>query len=194
VRDRNSISVHADFCVFLSMLLLIIPLKWGISWVLAATIHELFHYIALRICKVDIFAIHITARGASMETSPFTGSSELLCALAGPAGSLLLLVVGKYAPRVALCALMQAAYNLLPIYPLDGGRALQWALHRLFPQRGELIQRIINIGTIGALLVLSIYALLRLELGLLPFLMVTGILHKNKYVNCPCKPSVKRVQ
>ncbi len=194
MQGKSTVSIHADFCIFMALLLLIIPLKWGISWIFAAVVHELFHYIALRLSKVDVYAVQITAKGATMETSPFTGSSEVFCALAGPAGSLLLLSIGSYAPRVALCAFLQGAYNLLPIYPLDGGRALRWGLHRLFPIKAEVILRIINVAAVSVLLALSIYAAICLGIGLLPLFMVIGLFYKNKYVNYPCKASYKRVQ
>lgn len=57
-----------------------------------------------------------------MDLSPMTAPREAVCALAGPLGSFVLVSLGKYWPELALMALGQGIFNLIPVYPLDGGR------------------------------------------------------------------------
>ena len=66
---------------------------------------------------------------------------ELICILAGPAASLLLLCLARIFPRVAICGLIQGCYNLLPIAPLDGGRALHCLLSLLEKRQFRLFSR-----------------------------------------------------
>lgn len=123
-----AINIHGSACILWSLLLLTVPFPWLISSLIAALYHELWHYAVIRLSRGHVHTIQIKARGASMETQPMPPMQELLCALAGPVGSLSLLLLLRIFPRIALCAAIQGVFNLLPVYPLDGGRAIRCAL------------------------------------------------------------------
>ena len=86
-----------------------------------------------------------------MEASLSGFRRELLAVLAGPAGSLLLLSLYRVLPRVAVCAAVQGFYNLLPIEPLDGGRALRLCLEHWCQHRAEKIMTLARFAILGGI-------------------------------------------
>lgn len=190
---RNRISVFISAGAFLlgALLLLILPLKWFFAALSAALIHELCHLAAVRLTGGYVHEICIGRGGASIKIGPMDSLKELICALAGPLGGLILLLLIRWIPRIAICAGIHSIYNLLPIYPLDGGRALQCAVSIYFrPETGERIcnmaEKLCKVMLIG----LAIYSAVVLKLGFLPAFVVCIILFKTKSGKIPCKLQV----
>ena len=175
------IQPSGGFCLLFAFLLLLIPLPWVLAFSAAAIFHELCHYIAIRFCTGSCPGLRIYSFAAHLPLPEMSRGREVLCALAGPAGGLLLLLFARWLPRLALCALVQSVYNLLPIYPLDGGRALQSGLLLfLAPPIAENICHILEILCKLILIATAIYGCIWLKLGLFPLLMVTLLLIRIK--------------
>ena len=121
----KQIRIDNWFCFFAALLLLTVPIRWIAAGVFAAVIHELGHYLVVRLLGGEVISTTVSFRGARMEELPMSQGREILCILAGPAASFSLLLLARFFPRVAICGLIQGVYNLLPIYPLDGGRVLR---------------------------------------------------------------------
>lgn len=121
------IQIHAGAYLGAAASILLLPLNWMIGWVLASLIHEAGHLAALLCCHVPILEMELGLFGAKISTGPMTASQELLCAAAGPFCSFLLLFLAQRVPAAAIIGLMQGLFNLLPIYPLDGGRMVRSA-------------------------------------------------------------------
>lgn len=105
--------------------LLALPFSWVLAMVIAAAVHELGHCAALFALDIPIFSISIGPFGAKIETGPMEPGQELRCALAGPGLGLMLCLFWRWIPKCAGFALAQSLFNLLPVWPLDGGRALR---------------------------------------------------------------------
>ena len=118
--------------IFLALICLMIPYNWLIASLVAASIHELCNYAAVILTGEQVHSFRINAGGAVLHTAAMDAWKEVFCIAAGPVGSILLVFAVQWMPRVALCGLLQGVYNLLPVYPYDGGRILNTIVRYLF--------------------------------------------------------------
>ena len=112
-------------------------LPWAI---LAAAGHELGHYTAIRLQGGAVRELRLTVSGGEMvlgQRRPLTYAGELAAILAGPGASLALawaaLRLGEDGWLLAGLSLCLGWFNLLPVWPLDGGRALLLILSGFLP-------------------------------------------------------------
>ena len=176
-----AISVDPAAWIFAAVLLLTLPLNWLLAAFFAAAFHELCHILAIRLLGGRIWGLRVRTGGAVIETEPLDFGRELVCALAGPCGSLLLLLCCRWIPRVALCALVQGLFNLLPVYPLDGGRALQCGAGMLLPEKlaGPVCRWIERLVLLG-ILAMVLWGTFAFRLGILPLLgILMLVIQKN---------------
>ena len=120
-----NISADRGFFPVLALMLLLFPLRFLVGVLLAALIHELGHLLALKIAGGRVLSIRLRSFGARIEAAPMSPGRTALCSLAGPAAGALTIFAYKTFPELALAGLVQTVFNLLPVYPLDGGRALR---------------------------------------------------------------------
>ena len=172
----------------MAVALLLVPIQWICAWTLALFIHELCHYIALRLCGGQVVSIRIGCRGVVMETGPLPFGREAICAYAGPIGALTIFIIAQYVPRTAICTLVFSAYNLLPVFPLDGGRGLGCLLRKVLPEdKAEAAQQHIENCVLIGIVLVAIYAVFCLELGILPGAVAVTLFWKSKGIKIPCK-------
>lgn len=181
--------------IWLALLLLVLPLRWIISAICAAGFHECCHILAIRLCGGRINGFRIGQSGAVLDTAMLTRHQELLCALAGPAGSALLVLTANRFPRLAVCALFHGIYNLLPVYPLDGGRAIRCAAELFLGEETAesfclWVTRCFSISLFAS----AIYVSFAYRMGILPVLLTGMLLIRTNYRNYPCKERLWRVQ
>ncbi len=137
-------------------------------------VHELGHALVARHFRIPTRSITLFLFGgvAQIAREPERPSHELWVALAGPATSLalagafrLLTPVGEAVPAAALMGylswvnLLLAGFNLLPAFPLDGGRvlrALLWSFLGL--ERATRITTTLGHATAAALIALGVLA------------------------------------
>jgi len=172
----------------LALMLLLMPLKWCFAFLFASFFHELCHYTAVRLCGGSVSLLCAGNNGATMEACGLSSPKAFLCTLAGPLGSLLLLVFARWFPRLALCAAVQSGFNLLPLPGLDGGHALRYICHWIFPRKvAKTLTRLIKIGSLVACVAAGFYFTFVQKLGLLPVLFSVILILKSTNGKIPCK-------
>lgn len=185
---NRTVIVKPAFCFVLALTLLVLPIKWVFAWICASAFHELCHYGALKLSGCKVFRIQIDVNGAVMDTDLLSCSQEILCALAGPLGGLSLLLIARWCPRIAICACFQSVYNLIPLFPLDGGRVVSCIVDKMFSEeQGKTVKVILENTVLSAFFLLGGYAAFVLKLGMLPVLFAVILIVKNKIVKISCK-------
>lgn len=181
-----------ELCVILAAAVLFLSLKWVISWCIALIFHEFFHYAAIRLCGCRVHRLELGVSGAIMETDCMTSGQEFICAAAGPVGNLCLLLFGSVFPIVAICAFCQFVYNILPIYPMDGGRMLMSFIGIFIPPRSAE-RWTIGVGFVTVLLITiaCVFVCVRYNIGIMPVIVSCLLWAKLKI---PCKDGALRVQ
>lgn len=188
------VSVEPLFFLFCALLLLVLPVPWVAAAFFAALIHEMFHLAAVWIQGGTVREIRVNVGGARITAQMSGKKEELLAVLAGPAGSLLLVSLCHLFPRVAVCGFVQGVYNLLPVSPLDGGRALRCLIAIVLPDKEEQIANILETIAVGGLLLAALYASAVEKMGVFPLLTVLIPVITALKRNNPCKQGRIRVQ
>ena len=133
--------------------------------------------------------------GAEIETEAMSSFQELIAALAGPVGGLCLLVLSHWIPHIAICGLFQSAYNLLPVYPLDGGRALRCFITLFASVEGAAkIFSFLQSLILAVLFVLAGIAAFVWNLGPIPFIWSILLIVRSTNIKFPCKRTEQIVQ
>lgn len=143
--------------ILLALLLLVLPIRWLLAAVAAAAFHEVCHMAAVYLLGGRTGGARLGVQGTRIEAAMPSLPAALTAILAGPVGSLLLMTLCRRIPRIAVCAAVQGFYNLLPIEPLDGGRALRLCLERLCPARAEGIMTGVRTILLGGIIVAAYY-------------------------------------
>lgn len=127
------IRIRPSFLLYLGSIALFASPWAAAAAVLSLIIHEISHLIVSRLVGEHIATLELTPFGGVMTyaSSPQKGLQGLLVALAGPLSNyavlLILPVISRFMPQELLrqLTLSNAAMmlvNLLPAFPLDGGR------------------------------------------------------------------------
>lgn len=190
---RSKFHIETGFYIILALSLLVIPFPWVLGWCFAVFFHELCHYLVLKLFRIPVFQIKMSAFGAQISAGNMTTGQEIICALAGPLGSLALLSVQRTFPYIALCAFGQLVFNLLPIYPLDGGRVLAGICLIFFDaKKGLYFSNIISIIFFIFLCVIFVAISFNIKLGVMPLLLILFVLFR--IIKIPCKAGAQIVQ
>ena len=196
VRDSKiAVTVSPYACIYAASMLLLIPFQWCAAWLFTAACHEFFHCLVLWLFRKPIERISVDIRGAQIQTTDLSPVETVLCALAGPLGGVLMILLCRTLPKIVICAFFQTVFNLLPIYPLDGGRALEGVMRMFLPERwirpaADLIEGIL----LAALVTVGFLSVFVWKLGIIPLLVAVLLVIQRKSRKIPCKWGALKVQ
>lgn len=188
-RRRFSLEVRPGAVVLLSGLYFLLPLRWCARLALTVTVHELGHVAALILCGAQVCGLRMEGCGLVLRCTPTEGALRTVtAALAGPAAGAGLFCILRGLGYIA-CAelsLLFSCVNLLPVLPLDGGRALYAALSALAGERAaERTLDVLGLVLPVALMVLGL-ALFERGFGLAPGVFGAWLALLQPGMTCQC--------
>lgn len=179
MNKQLTFTVSPYIFIYLSFLFLLFPIQWVGAFALAVIIHEGFHMIAIHLLKGKILSIHIGSSGMIMETSGLSGYREAISACMGPIGSILIIFLGKWLPRTAACGVIHCIFNLIPLFPLDGGRILRGTLYAILkPPKANKIFLISQRVIIVVIICFSLFFVMKI--GVFPIIFALFLICKVK--------------
>ena len=174
------------FLLQLAIMMLLLPIRWILASLLAAFVHEMGHYIAVVLCDGSVRNVRVGLWGTVIETAPMLPWRGMICSIAGPIAGFMMIFFSKWLPVTAACAVIQSVYNLIPVFPLDGGRILQNLCQIAgIDESCRLIFEYIVLVSIGVLIV---YLYFRYRISVLYLLLFAVLLCIRDQIKRPCKP------
>lgn len=158
------------FCVCFA-----IYMGWGsvvLSAVAAAVCHEAGHIAALALMRVRIRRIRVGFDGAVLETAPMGYLQEIFCAVCGPLINFVLFFACVRSWFVfSFCNLIFLCYNILPVFPLDGGRILRAVLLLCFSDGTAVrVLHLARIITFVGISVVGVLLMVQFRCGVWPII------------------------
>lgn len=195
MKPNDFFIIRPRFCVAVCVALLLLPLKFVLSWLCAVVFHEMGHTISLNILRIPIRSIIIDLHGASIETRAMTTKERFISIISGPLAGLSTVFLSRWIPYIAIFALVQNVYNLIPLRGHDGWQLLECILSFKCTRRNSTA--ILYAGEVFSLLVISgfcIYAMCNLGIGLSALIFGGCLWIRYFNAKTPCKDTQQIVQ
>ena len=157
-------SIKIDFKIFAFILLLLLSGQTQIYLMIFAfaIIHEIGHLICGLALGLKPQSMKLMPMGLSITFKKENKKwwKELLVSVAGPITNFILAIVFMFMgqTKIVYANLLIGIFNLIPIIPLDGGRALKSVFRKIFTYRtaDKYIHAISNITMVGLTVFASI--------------------------------------
>ena len=151
----------------------------GIFWpfLAAVTVHELAHAAVLLLLGGRIESVRLSFAQVELRTGLLSDRTELWSTAAGPGINLLCgWLFRRWMPAFAAVSLLLALFNLLPVWPLDGGRLLRTLLRMRWGAAGvnasQTLGLLFGLGLLGG----AVFAARRWDAGVWPAVTAGALL------------------
>ena len=186
---KKFFAISLDFWLLLIVALIINPIDLTIMVLSAAVMHELGHLAVLHCYHIKVTQIRMTALGAEIRTEGLERLSygrELMVTLAGVFVNMLAAFGCAALGRRFSCEALYlyagvhavlGIFNLLPVLPLDGGRAIYLIVAFFFgPMVGDAAAVVVSLSVALVILPFGLYVSLVLESGYFFLIAAIGLL------------------
>lgn len=136
------------WCLLGAALVLLVPMRWLLSAITAALVHEAAHILTVILFGGHVRRIYMFPGGCRIHAAGMGDMESFFSILAGPAASIALGCFRRRFPLIAAIGMIQGIFNLLPVLPLDGGRLLQLLLHRFCPRRAKPVMTAVRYAAV----------------------------------------------
>ncbi len=165
-------------------------------------LHELGHLVTGITIGLKIKKINIHISGLSVEFENYgkqKNANKIVVDIAGPLINIIALVIAIIIKQeeIAYINLLLAIVNLLPIYPLDGGRILKTLLRTRFTYKETInyIESISQYTLIILTAIASCYLLIGKNIGIfIAILYLWAIIFKEKRKNKIIRKAIRSVE
>ena len=195
--ERLKFKINASFWVFVVMAAVFRQGYLAIMYSIAVVLHELAHYFVAKRLFYRCNEIQVSIFGAVLygEFQDVCGKDRIKIALAGPLMNFALCLLclaswwvipeGYYFTQPFFTAnISMACVNLLPCYPLDGGRVVTGVLEGKFGAKALKFTKILTVVLSAAAFVTFVVSLFTkhnlFSVGLFAIMLFSGIFAKGK--------------
>lgn len=192
----SKIKFHPFFVIYVFVCLYLGWLNAIFFYVVSVVLHEYGHYFTARLLGYESQGIVFNVYGAALKTNNvYKRKDDMLISLAGPFVNLILIILvvcfwwilpSTYAFTYDffISNLVVMLFNLIPIYPLDGGRVIVSLLQNKFKKNkiikvSNVIARVFS-GVIFALFVVSIFYNININLLFISLFLTISTLYSDK--------------
>lgn len=188
------------FMILAIAILLFDSIKNFVIYFIVVALHELAHAFIARKLGYKLKKFYIMPYGACLNynNSVFMGNDEFYISIAGPVINIIMCVLCValwwlfpftyyYLDYFCFCNLMLASYNLLPCFPLDGGRIfvslLSKKIDREKAYKMSLSFNYILSITLVIFFIISCFNQINFSYIFIAIFLFAGTISENKYTN-----------